>query len=222
MLLTSTRYVVWLILPVQLGLWLFGGSFIGLWVEPRYVATSYPTLAILAAPLAFAMAQSVSVRFLYGLGRLKWYARFMLAEAGLNLLLSLVLVRYFGIEGVALGTAIPNVLANLAVLLMICRILNIGIADYLRQVFVRPLLGTALLALGWWLALDGTPLTTWTGLILTGALGLAGYGVVAVLLEFGPRGSVAWLRRHLRTRPPTEPERPPSCSTERCLSSEFA
>src|SRR5262249_7246348 len=42
MLLASTRYVLWIILPVQLGLWLLGRAFIGLWVGPQYVATSYP------------------------------------------------------------------------------------------------------------------------------------------------------------------------------------
>ncbi len=197
MLLTSTRWVLWVILPVQLGLWLLGGTFIALWVGPRYVATSYPILAILAAPLAFAMAQSVSARFLYGLGRLKWYARFMLVEAGTNLLLSLLLVPWLGTVGVALGTAIPNVLSNLAVMLTICRVLHIDPRTYLRQVFARPLAGAALLGAAWWLMVGRTAPTTWGAFVLTGFLGVAGYGVCAALLEFGPRAVATWLRDRL-------------------------
>lgn len=195
MLLESTRYVVWIILPIQAGLMLLGGSFIALWVGPEYVATSYPTLIILAVPLGFAMAQSVSVRFLYGLGRLKWYARLMLAEAGTNLILSIVLVQRLGIEGVALGTAIPNLIANVVVMVMICRILNLSVGDYVRQVFARPLLAVAPLALGWGaVVLHGAPVT-WGAFLLVGALGAAGYGMVAALLEFGPRAVWGWVRR---------------------------
>lgn len=195
MLLVSTRYVVWIILPVQVGLWLLGPSFIALWVGPQYVATSYPTLAILAAPLAFAMAQSVSARFLYGLGRLKWYARFMLAEAGVNLVLSLILVQFHGITGVALGTALPNVLACTAVMLMTCRILQLNVIGYLREVFAAPLACAALLTLGWWVFLDPSALTSWGRFVLAGGCGVAGYGALALLVEFGPRAIWHYLRQ---------------------------
>jgi Polysaccharide biosynthesis C-terminal domain len=181
---------------VQLGLWLLGRPFLALWVGPEYVDTSYPTLAILAAPLAFAMTQSISARFLYGLGRLKWYARFMLAEAASNLLLSMLLVRSLGIEGVALGTVIPNVLANFAVMVMICRTLQIPMASYLRSVFVVPLSCAALLAVGWWFATALAMPATWTAFVLTGALGVAGYAVLALAIEFGPRALLKWA--HLR------------------------
>src|SRR5436309_2806546 len=67
-LIDSTRYVLWLILPVQLGLLLLGRPFLLLWMGPEYAELSYPTLAILALPLSLALSQSVSARILYGTG----------------------------------------------------------------------------------------------------------------------------------------------------------
>src|SRR5262249_28826895 len=108
----STRYVLWIIIPLQIGLLFLGKPFLTLWMGPRYADLSYPTLVILAAPLFLAMAQSVAGRVLYGMGRLKWFSRAVMVEAASNLVLSVILVGPMGIEGVALGTSIPNALID--------------------------------------------------------------------------------------------------------------
>jgi O-antigen/teichoic acid export membrane protein len=185
--LNSTRYVLWLILPVQLGLLLLGRPFLALWLGPEYATRSYPTLVILAAPLALALAQSVSVRILYGTGRLRWYARAALIEAVANLALSLLLVRPLGIEGVALGTAIPNVMLNCGLGLALCRTLGIGLGEYLRRSYLAPCAAVGVpcavwLAAGQWQAPD-----TGLSLLATGAAGLTVYAAVAVHLEIGLR-----------------------------------
>jgi O-antigen/teichoic acid export membrane protein len=184
-LIDSTRYVLWLILPVQLGLLLLGRPFLRLWMGEEYAALSYPTLVILSVPLSLALSQSVPVRILYGTGRLRWFARAVIAEAALNLLLSIALVVPYGIEGVALGTAIPNTLLNCAVGVYVCRTLGVGPGTYLRRSFLRPC-AAALLPAGIWLAswLWAVP-DTWLSLVLTTAAGLAGYVVVATAAEFG-------------------------------------
>jgi O-antigen/teichoic acid export membrane protein len=184
-MIDSTRYVLWLILPVQLGLLLLGRPFLRLWLGEEYAVLSYPTLAILALPLSLALATSVPVRILYGTGRLRWFARAVIAEAVLNLLLSIALVRPYGIEGVAIGTAIPNTLLNCAVGFFVCRKMGVGPGTYLRRSFLAPC-AAALLPAGAWLAswLWAEP-NTWLSLVATTAAGLAGYVVVAVAAEVG-------------------------------------
>jgi O-antigen/teichoic acid export membrane protein len=197
-LLDSTRYVLWLILPVQLGLLLLGRPFLSLWMGAEYAEFSYPILVILALPLSLALSQSVPVRILYGTGRLRWFARAVIAEAVLNLLLSVILVRPYGIEGVALGTAIPNTLLNCAVGLYVCCTLGVGLGTYLRRSFLAPC-AAALLPGGVWLAawLWAVP-DTWLSLVATTAIGLAGYVVVAVAAEVGPGNVVRWLAAVVR------------------------
>ncbi|MBI1915864.1 MAG: oligosaccharide flippase family protein, partial [Planctomycetes bacterium] len=73
--LDGTRYVLFLLLPVQVAVLLLGGPFLSLWLGSQYAVVSYPTLAILAIPLGLQAAQSVSGRILYGRGNIAWLAR---------------------------------------------------------------------------------------------------------------------------------------------------
>ena len=181
----STRYVLWFILPVQAGLHLLGKPFLALWMGPEYGGWSYPTLVILALPLSLLMSQSVSGRVLYGLGQLRWFTVVVVLEAVANLLLSLALVRPFGIEGVAWGTTIPNIVGNLVVAVHVCGLLNVPLGDYLRKSFRKPLAVVCPLAAVWWAAATWAPLHHWPSLIMVAVIGLAGYAVIAGIAEFG-------------------------------------
>ncbi len=207
--LDGTRWVLWLILPVQAGLLVLGRPFLVLWMGPRYAEQSYPTLVILAVPLGLALAESIGGRLLYGVGRLRWFARLVLAEAVANLLLSVVLARPLGIEGVALGTALPNVVAALAVSVYVCRALGVGLGAYFREAFLAPVLLSAALAAGWLAAGRWCEPADWPRLIGTGAAGLAAYLAVAGLLEFGPAALAQRLYALLGPAAPSPAEGPP-------------
>jgi len=183
--LSSTRYVLWFILPVQIGLHLLGKPFLALWMGPEYVDWSYPTLTILALPLSLLMSQSVSGRVLYGLGQLRWFTVVVVMEAVANLFLSLVLVRPFGIEGVAWGTTIPNIIGNLLVAVYVCRLLKVSLSSYQRKSFLKPLAVACPLAAVWWTAGILLPANDWITLFLIAGIGMTGYAVIALVTEFG-------------------------------------
>ncbi len=200
LLLNSTRYVLWLILPIQFGLLLLGRPFLANWLgSATYADASYPTLAILALPLSLAISQSVSGRILYGMGRLRWFARLLLVEALANLGLSIVLVGPLGIEGVAWGTAVPNLVANLLVARYVCRTLGVRVRTYVCRSFLMPLAAGLPLAAGWWLAARSIDLSGWAALLATGAAGLAGFGALAVLGEIARE---IWSNRRLAGKRP--------------------
>ena len=145
-----------------------------------------------------ALSQSVSARILYGTGRLRWFSRALIVEAIVNLLLSVALAQPLGIEGVALGTALPNVLVNIAVMGYVCRSLGVGITKYLRRAFVGPLLVGALLAV-FWLAITWRDAPrTWIALGTTGTLGLTAYAVLAIITELRLKRIVTRLYAHMR------------------------
>lgn len=197
MLVNGSRYVLWAGLPIQAGLMLLGRPFLALWLdtpETEYSVKSYPVLVILAIPLALALSQSITGRILYGLGKLRWYARFAILEALANLLLSVALVTPLGIEGVAWGTTIPNLVANSVLIVYGCRLLGVRVRSYLRRAFLAPGAVTGLLALGWFAVTAKGPPSTWPELILTATIGSAAYAVVAALVELGP-GRVAGLTK---------------------------
>jgi len=76
-----------------------------------------------------------------GLGKPK-AATITFIGAGLaNLVLSMALARPPGLAGVALGTAVPNVVFAAIVLTIACRELRIPVADYLLYVVPRAMAG---------------------------------------------------------------------------------
>jgi O-antigen/teichoic acid export membrane protein len=196
--LDCTRYVLWLVLPVQAFFGILGRDFVAHWISPEHGASCYPTLLLLSAPLALVAAQSVASRVLYGVGRLHFFSRLVMSEAAINVVLSCVLVHRFGIEGVAFGTFLPNLVCTLLVIHHVLRLLDIGYAAYFRNTFLKPLLATAALSAVWALAaacglsqsLVGFLAAALGGAMLYALLALAGEsGFVSLVLAYFPKPS---------------------------------
>lgn len=117
-----------------LALVVFGKALIVLWVGPQFSQAAL-VLVILATPFAFGLSQSPTIGALYALNKHRFFAVIAVAEAVLNLGLSLLLVQYYGIIGVALGTAIPMLLVKIIVQpIYLSSCLQIPIAVYYRRV----------------------------------------------------------------------------------------
>ncbi len=140
---TGNRLCAFTIFPVSAVLLILGKSIIEVWVGRKYIATSYPVLVILIIPSTIMWAQSASGRVLFGISKHRTWAFVTLAEGISNLILSILLVRPYGIIGDALGTAIP--LTCSMVFFMpghLCKQLGIRLWTYLREAFVLPVVVT--------------------------------------------------------------------------------
>jgi len=116
---------------------LFGENFIYRWVGPNY-SISYVILVILAIPVTFALVQSAAFPLLYGISKHKFIAYTNIFEGVMNLVLSIVLVKRFGIIGVAIGSAIPMVITKFFVQpVYVTRILKIPLNIYANAI-LRP------------------------------------------------------------------------------------
>jgi O-antigen/teichoic acid export membrane protein len=138
--------------PITAALLILGKSVIEVWMGKKYVATSYPVLVILIVPSTLMWAQAASGRVLFGISKHGTWAFVTLTEGICNLILSILLVRPYGINGDAYGTAIP--LACSMILFMpghLCKQLGIRLGTYLREAYALPLLITAPLVLVLWL-----------------------------------------------------------------------
>jgi O-antigen/teichoic acid export membrane protein len=145
---TGNRLCAFTIFPVTAILLILGKSIIEVWVGSKYIVTSYPVLVILIIPSTLMWAQAASGRVLFGISKHRTWAFVTLAEGVSNLVLSVLLVRPYGIVGDALGTAIP--LTCTMVFFMpghLCRQLGIRLGTYLREAFVLPVFVSAPLVL---------------------------------------------------------------------------
>lgn len=198
--LSATRWVLYLAIPVNLGLWCFGRPFLVRWLGLETGEATFPAAAVLALTLAIGVAQSAASRIMYGLGELRWFARLTMFDGAVNLLLTLMLVRPFGVEGVAWAVALPNLLVCGLVIDHTRRRLGVSAGDYI-QVWAKPLV-CGLVPLGIWL-LIGTPGPVWGAIAAGIGLGLGPYTVAVALAEGIGRGvsSVPRLgRMRVRTR----------------------
>lgn len=120
-LLTTLSFVILLIVALFIGACYFGGDVLRLWVGPKLtfdqLKQSHRILLILLGASLIALPCSILRAFLFAMGIVKVPALIYIAEAALNLTLSLILCGQYGIEGVAWGTAVPVVVVELGILL---------------------------------------------------------------------------------------------------------
>jgi O-antigen/teichoic acid export membrane protein len=150
--LTWSKVALSLTIAAGLFLIVFGPTFIGWWIGPAFKQPSGQVLQILMiSSLVFLPVRGVALPILMGLGKPRTPAFGFIAAGLVNLGLSIVLARRLGLVGVALGTAIPNVLFAGMVLIVACRELQIPLQMYLRYVVSRAALGAIPLfaVLGW-------------------------------------------------------------------------
>ena len=135
---------------------LLGRAFVARWMGADY-SDAYLPMAILALAVFLDVSQNPSIGLLYATFKNRYYTYMNAAEGVLNLIFSLMLVRHYGIVGVALGTLIAALLTRIFVQpWMVCKVTAIDFQLYLART-IRAL-GAGLLATlvvlvpGWWLA----------------------------------------------------------------------
>lgn len=138
--IAGNRFCSLITFPICSILVILGKSIIEAWVGRRYVAQSYPVLILMAIPSMLMMAQSASGRVLFGTSRHRTWSIVMLGEGVLNIAISILLVRPYGIVGDALGTAIP--LTATMIFFQpghVCRKLQIPLRTYLVEAYALPI-----------------------------------------------------------------------------------
>jgi O-antigen/teichoic acid export membrane protein len=97
---------------MSFGLIFWGEPFIERWMGLAYL-DAYPVLFILVIASLIAFIQVPSIELLLSADGYKFVGIVNVIEGLINLILSIVLVKYFGIIGVALGTLIPITIVKL-------------------------------------------------------------------------------------------------------------
>ena len=138
MLVISTKYVLVIALPAAAVFFIMGEQFIALWMGPQYTGGAV-ILKILTAAMVLHLVEMPSRTVLMGLSKHSILAWSRLIQAVANLGLSVLLVHYYGIIGVAIGTLIPMVLVTVvAVFVYFRRYLKLPLGSYLLRSMPLP------------------------------------------------------------------------------------
>jgi len=181
-LIVGNRYASLVILPLASILLILGKSFIRVWVGPAYLS-SYSVLVILTIPMTLYLAQAASTKILFGMSRHGALAIALFVEGVANLGLSILLLRWYGVNGVALGTAIPMVFTSVFFLpYYLCRLLRMEILTFLMEAYTYPVLVCFPFASVLWCANHWIHPHNYAGLCLVLLMGGSVYG--ACLLAY--------------------------------------
>ncbi|MFQ5788631.1 MAG: oligosaccharide flippase family protein [Thermodesulfobacteriota bacterium] len=119
---------------IGFGLIAWGKPFIERWMGPEYL-DAYPPLFILVLGCIIALWQTPSFALLYGTSKHGAIALFNSLEGVFNLLISFLLVRHYGLIGVAFGTFLPMVVNKLAIQpIYLSRVSPIQYVEYIYRV----------------------------------------------------------------------------------------
>lgn len=177
-----------------IGAWFFAGDVLRLWVGSKLttedLALSHRILMVLLGAQLIALPCGILRAFLFGSGHVRVPALIYLAEATTNLALSITLCLFWGIEGVAWGTAIPIMAFELCLLVPYAlKSLQVSIWRILEQAVV-PQFVPLLALLAYSLTVSSHPMThgDWRALF---AVSVCGAGIL---------GAALWVRRKLDRR----------------------
>lgn len=198
LLTTGTRYLLFLAIPIQIGLILLGHPFIALWMGRKYADVCYPPLTILAISLSPALAMGMASRILEGVGRVASLFWSNVVQSLLTVGLSLILVVPLGIQGVAFASAVPLVVQSIVVITITCRVTGVSVLTLLYHAWIKPIIGGCFLAAIWLITNNCLPrITSWCELLATGLGGLALYFPLVLLLDASLRRVTARLAREV-------------------------
>lgn len=176
--LRITKITVAITTPLALSLAIFGRSFIELWVgEANFVGIEV-LLVFVAMNFIHSFAGPVG-SLLQAIGKNKGLVYIEIGNAGLNFLLSIILVRRMGVLGVALGTLIAHSCTGTWIgPLLACRHIGLSARKFLLSGILPPLLvGVPTGIIGWMFIRNLFP-NNYFYLGLKGALVIVIYGAI--------------------------------------------
>jgi O-antigen/teichoic acid export membrane protein len=128
--LDVTQICVILSAFIGVSIMFYGRWFIARWMGPGF-ESSYNVAVILCISSTIALMQTSGISLLYGISKHQYYAIANTCEGILNLILSLILVKYYGMYGVALGTTLEMLLFKLFIQpIFVCRAINLSVFKY--------------------------------------------------------------------------------------------
>lgn len=176
--LQGSKLILFILIPISCALMIVGKDFILLWIGPGY-EKSYQVLTILLASQFIVLSQYGVTLVLYGLGKHDILAKINIVVAVANVVLSVILVHYWGIIGVALGSAIPICLLRIILIpRRVFKIIKMNFTLFLKEIVWPNILIIILYSLFLFGLTQGIKINSWVNFSLNIGISLIGYFIL--------------------------------------------
>jgi O-antigen/teichoic acid export membrane protein len=161
---------------------MLGKAFIATWMGAEYM-DAYPVLVVLVLAMAVEVMLDPARGAMFSMGHNRFMGVFELVEAALTVIICVVLIRYYGILGVALGTAIPLFLLKLTIVpKVVSDRVDMDWRRFYRSMVPCFLITTVFLLIYGWFAIHYLLADAYLNLLTAGALSVALYAPVVFYL----------------------------------------
>ncbi len=182
MYVASSRLAVAISAPLAAILSVLAPTLLTLWIGPEY-ARYWPVVLLISLSSVVGISQYPAGAMLQGMARHNILAVTSILNGIVNLGLSLVLVRYLGITGVALGTLVPTVIEGLVIMPYSMRLLRVSWGTVLRDAWIPALVPTIPAVAVLYALQSAMQPDSWILLGVTAAVGGLVYAVVYFLFR---------------------------------------
>jgi O-antigen/teichoic acid export membrane protein len=165
--LSYSRYAAGIALYMLLGVFFLGLPFINIWIGSEYGEQGKYILYIIGIAFFLPLLNPFQGRMLTSMGKHGVLAKIAIPVALLNISLSLILVNYYGLEGVALGTLIPAVLAEPMVFIQVSKIVGFKKRLFIKSVLLPQLFPVLITGLLYFILSDYIVPDNYINIILT-------------------------------------------------------
>ena len=138
------KYVFFLAIFIFSGITIFGKEFVAIWLGKGYEDV-YLVMTVLSGAYTVALAGYVSMNLLNGLERIRETFIISTVSAVVNIVLSIVLTKFYGLKGALTGTTIAMAGSGIALAVLFYKMT--GIKMRLFDVFLKPII-TAVVCFG--------------------------------------------------------------------------
>lgn len=170
LMVDGTRFTVAVVLPVTVAILALGRPLTSTYAPPE----AYAPLMIFVSYWILNANTGVPSVIIAGMGRLNILLVYSYAVAALNLLLSLVLARRYGVAGVVAGTTLSYAITFPIFLVIALRLTQVSFGRYVKRAW-WPAYPMAIVLAGVLLLVARLPMRSFVLVVLAGATGVAAY-----------------------------------------------
>lgn len=135
-----TRYILMMVIPFISSIMILGVPFIHLWVGEEMAVKSGNLIYYLSITLLIQSFQPLIARLLIGVGKVNFLVCVSSIAALGYLLLGIILINFFGVEGIAIGSIVISLIDQTFYTVFVCHYLKISITKHMMYCHVRPLI----------------------------------------------------------------------------------
>jgi len=190
------KYLAVMSVPLAAYMLFIARDFVRLWVGPSLTVIAIPLSILLVVDL-INLTTGPGLLILVGAGKLKPGLYSSIMGMGLNVVLSLFLIRAYGFSGAVIGTSLALSIASAFFLHLFRRETKSSFPKVMRRVYLKPVICSFLGIAAVWELTRSYP-CSWNKLITSGLIFGVAYLFLLLLVRFFDTADLVMIERYLR------------------------